>query len=202
MAMDPALAGLLCALVGGGFTFAGSILGNTQQARHDREDCLEQRKVETYTNAMRSLLRATHYLELTPGGDLPPSEQMKVRGEQFTTRYENLVEAEYWLFVLAASCGSRHRKAIAAAAQKVLRTVDQSLASGFRRTDETVLLEDLWSSCCCCYPGHRVRGPIRRLDRPPRRASASAPLPSAARTDAAGTPAVCRSLAGRGTSLP
>jgi hypothetical protein len=67
MAMDPALAGLLGALVGGGFTFAGSILGNTQQARHDREDRLEQRKVETYINAMRSLLRATHYLELTPG---------------------------------------------------------------------------------------------------------------------------------------
>jgi hypothetical protein len=56
MPLDPALTGLLGALVGGGFTFAGSIVGNTQQARHERRDRLEERKVEAYSNAMRCLL--------------------------------------------------------------------------------------------------------------------------------------------------
>ena len=60
MALDPALAGLLGALVGGAATFGGSLFGNRQQARHERKRRAQERKLEAYTNAMRSLMRAAY----------------------------------------------------------------------------------------------------------------------------------------------
>ena len=60
MAIDAALAGLFGALVGGGATFLGTVVSNTQQARHARDQQRRDRKVEAYSNSLRSLLRAAH----------------------------------------------------------------------------------------------------------------------------------------------
>jgi hypothetical protein len=68
VALDPALAGLLGALVGGAAAFGATLVSNNQQARREQDKQRRDRKVEAYGNSLRSLVRAAYYFPL-PGGD-------------------------------------------------------------------------------------------------------------------------------------
>jgi len=99
MAMDPAVAGLLGALVGGGFTFAGSIIGNLHQARRERRD----RKLEAYTKSIRCLLRLK--MMAAKGGDLRPT----LEAEGAPDSPNDYLDTQYWLTVLSAVCAAHHQ---------------------------------------------------------------------------------------------
>jgi hypothetical protein len=133
MAVDPALAGLLGALVGGAATFAGTVVSNTQQARHARDQRRHDRKVEAYSNTMRFLLRAAHRsaeLGLTdeppPSGDSPQSSDGINRA---VTWFEDLIDAEYWMTVLTTACGTRHRTRIQEAARTLFDEIDRFIGT-------------------------------------------------------------------------
>jgi hypothetical protein len=127
LALDPALAGLLGALVGGGATVAGSILGNTQQARHERRDRHEQRKVEVYSNSLRSLLRAAHRRSEV---QVESGKLMSIMGkDMIATWFDDLVDAEYWTTVLTTACGSRQRAVVQEAARALHQAVNMFVSS-------------------------------------------------------------------------
>ena len=123
MAMDPALAVLLGALVGGGATFLGTIVSNAQQARHTREQQRLDRKVEAYSNSLRSLLRAAHRRsELT----VESGSLVSIMGKDMVAAwFDDLVDAEYWTTVLTTACGSRQRPNIQAAAEQLHDTIER-----------------------------------------------------------------------------
>lgn len=123
MAMDPALAGLLGALVGGGATFLGTVVSNTQQARHTRDQQRLERKTEAYGNTLRYLLRVAHRRSEVH------AEVGTILGEDIIASwFEDIVEAEYWLTSLTAVCGTRHREAISKAARDLFADVDHFIA--------------------------------------------------------------------------
>ena len=130
MAMDPALAGLLGALVGGGATFVGTVVSNTQQARHTRDRQRLERKVEAYSNSVRSLLRAAHRRsEVTTKS----GASVSIMGQdQVAAWFDDLIDAEYWTTVLTTACGSRQRQAIQEAAKSLHDAIDEFTTSGRR----------------------------------------------------------------------
>src|SRR5690242_14911392 len=108
MAIDPALTGFFGAVVGGGAAFLGTVVSNRQQARHERKRRAQERKLEAYTNAIRSLMRAA-YPEWrgdaqsqtgTPANQSPASAEARI------------LDAAYSVTVLATACGSKYRKPI------------------------------------------------------------------------------------------
>jgi hypothetical protein len=133
--MDTAIAGFLGALVGGAATFGGTVVSNTQQARRERKKEHEQRKVEAYSNSMRSLLRVAHRRSIITG------EVGAIIGkDMLASWFDDIVDAEYWLTILSAACGSRYRESIQKTANKLLENVNLFTRSGdvnlFTRWDE------------------------------------------------------------------
>jgi hypothetical protein len=127
LAVDPALAGLLGALVGGAATFGGSMLGNRQLARHNEAQRHFDRKVEAYGHSLRSLLRAMHRRSLFT------DERWPVLGKDILgSWFEDLADAEYCMFVLTTACGSQHRPQIEEATQALFREVSRFATEGYR----------------------------------------------------------------------
>ena len=122
MALDPALAVVLGALVGGGFTFAGSVIGNTQQARRERK----VQKLEAYRNSMRYLVRLKTLYQHEPLAPEITDDREWI---------EDYVEVQYWLTMTSALCAGHLQERI------------QKVALSFGRVDvipsETKLAEAL-----------------------------------------------------------
>lgn len=123
MALDPALAGLLGALVGGAATFGGSLFGNRQQARHERKRRAQERKLEAYTNAMRSLMRAA-YPEWRQDSQSPGTSSAK---ETQVSGEARLLDAAYSLTVLTTACGSKYRAKIEGMAREMTQAIEKIL---------------------------------------------------------------------------
>jgi len=124
--MDAAVAGLLGALVGGVATFGGTVVTNAQQVRRDQIKQRNDRKVEAYSNSIRSLLRVAHRRS-TFSAEAPAVLGQDVAASWF----DDIVDAEYWLTVLTAACGSRQRASIQEAAHALYKETDR-----FRRESE------------------------------------------------------------------
>jgi hypothetical protein len=125
--MDAAVAGFLGAIVGGAATFGGTVVSNAQQAQREHKKQHEQRKVEAYSNTLRSLLRVAHRRSSIS------SEAGTVLGKDIIASwFDDIVDAEYWLTILSAACSSRHRESIQKAAHELYEDVDRFTSSGGR----------------------------------------------------------------------
>lgn len=124
--MDAAIAGFLGAIVGGAATFGGTVVSNSQQAGRERKKENKQRKVEAYSNSIRSLIRVAHRRSTFS------AKTSDALGEEIVASwFDDIVDAEYWLTILTAACGSRHRESIQKAAQALFEEIDR-----FRRESE------------------------------------------------------------------
>jgi hypothetical protein len=130
MALDPALAGFLGAIIGGAATFSGTLVANLQQARRAGAEGRQARKTEAYGNSLRSLLRAAHRRTLVTGEGRPTEEY-------FGGWLDDCIEAEYWLTILTTACGAKY--------QKPMREVNRALldAMDAMNTEERILDFDL-----------------------------------------------------------
>jgi hypothetical protein len=125
--MDAAVAGFLGAIVGGAATFGGTVVSNAQQAQREHKKQHEQRKVEAYSNTLRSLLRVAHRRSSVSaeGGAF-------LGKDMIASWFDDIVDAEYWLTILSATCSSQHRESIQKAAHGLYEDVDRFASLGFR----------------------------------------------------------------------
>lgn len=120
--MDAAVASLLGAVAGGSATFLGTVISNLQQSRRDERMGKETQKAEAYGNALRNLLRAAHWRSsFTSSGEPALGE------EQVSDWFSALVEAEYWVTILTAVCGSAYRGTLVTALDKLSAGIDDLL---------------------------------------------------------------------------
>jgi hypothetical protein len=75
--------------------FLGSIIGNTQRARHERESDRQEAKQNAYGNAMRFLLQTGDRGVIV--AESPTTETL--------TWLDDAIDAQYWLGVLTRVCG-------------------------------------------------------------------------------------------------
>ena len=112
--MDAAVASLLGAVAGGSATFLGTVVNNVSQSRRDERKERQAKKAEAYGNALRNLLLILHFRsDMTPTGSA-------VIGEDHVPKwFAAMVDAEYWVTILTAVCGSRYRDDLLSAAAEL-----------------------------------------------------------------------------------
>jgi hypothetical protein len=101
---------------------------NSQQARRERDKELHDRKVEAYTNSLRSLLKVAHRRSsFDAHADTAPSEELLAKS------IDEIVEAEYWMTMLTTACGSKYREKIKNLANDLFAEVDGVTGNSGRR---------------------------------------------------------------------
>ena len=109
--MDAAVAGLVGALAGGSATFLGTVVNNVSQSRRDERKERQTQKAEAYGKALRNLLLVLHFRS-----NMSPSGRAVIGEDQVPNWFAAMVEAEYWVTMLTAVCGSKHREELLSAA--------------------------------------------------------------------------------------
>lgn len=120
--MDGAVASLLGALAGGTATFLGTVVNNVSQSRRDEHKEQLAKKAEAYGNALRNLLRVVHFRS-----GMGPSGNAFIGENQLADWFAAMVEAEYWVTILTAVCGSKFREKLAPAADDLTRVIGRLL---------------------------------------------------------------------------
>ena len=120
--MDAAVASLLGAVAGGSATFVGTVITNVSQSRRDDRKVQQTQKAEAYGNALRNLLLVLHLRS----GLTSPGESI-IKLEQVPDRFAAVVEAEYWVTILTAVCGSAYRQRLVAASDELAGVIGRLL---------------------------------------------------------------------------
>jgi hypothetical protein len=133
--VDAAVAAVVGASIGAGATVLGSLLTARQQAAQRHTEDVRQRKEAAYSNAIRSLLRARNRRTA-----MSAEGMTFIAEEDIGTFFDDVVDAQHWLAVLATACGAKQRPAIDQAGARLNETVDRIVKSGSRALDKRELL--------------------------------------------------------------
>jgi hypothetical protein len=138
--MDSGVAGLIGAGTGALAGIAGTLITNHLQARQERLKWLRDRRVESYSNAIRYLTRT---LNKRSSLSIENGSVITVMGKDVVKEwFDDLSEALVWLSSLSIYCSESQQKEIV----KSFRAVDQAVSDFVNSTSQQSNLQNVISS--------------------------------------------------------
>jgi hypothetical protein len=123
--MDAATAGLLGAVIGAVAGVGGSLITHGLQARLARENWLRDKRVETYTNAVRYLIRVSN-----KRSSITASGQTVLGKDAIKEWFDDISEVRSWMTSLVIYCSVGERPMIEQVTRSFNDAATEFISSG------------------------------------------------------------------------